>query len=114
MSVLEIGCCGAYCKTCPEFKNTRCQGCKVGYEDRKRDIKNTKCKIKACCIQKGYYTCADCDRYATCEIIQNFYNKTPYKYKKYKEATLFIKNNGYDDFLKIANTWKNQYGKYKR
>ena len=28
----EIGCCGAYCKTCREFEKT-CKGCKLGYLD---------------------------------------------------------------------------------
>lgn len=29
----EIGCCGAYCKTCREFEKT-CKGCKLGYLGR--------------------------------------------------------------------------------
>lgn len=114
MSIAEIGCCGTYCRTCPEFKKGRCLGCKSGYEDGSRDIEKAKCKMKICCIGKGYQTCADCDRYPVCEIIQDFYGKKAYKYRKYKEATLFIKDNGYHAFLEIADTWKAQYGKYPR
>jgi hypothetical protein len=113
MSIIEIGCCGAYCKTCKEFRNSRCQGCKIGYNDGKRDIKKAKCKIKVCSIGKGLNSCADCDNYTTCEIIQGFYRKKSYKYKKYEEATLFIRAKGYSNFLEIADNWKNQYGKYK-
>ena len=113
MSILEIGCCGAYCKTCPEFKNFRCQGCKIGYENGKREIEKAKCKMKVCCIKKGLHTCADCTAYSTCATIQGFYGKKSYKYKKYQEATLFIRNRGYSTFLEVANTWKNQYGKYR-
>jgi len=32
MSIMEIGCCGAYCKTCKAFVDKTCKGCKVGYE----------------------------------------------------------------------------------
>lgn len=113
MSILEIGCCGAYCKTCPEFRNSRCQGCKIDYENGKRDIKKAKCKMKVCCIGKKLNTCADCDRYSVCIIIQIFYAKKNYKYKKYEEATLYIREKGYSNFLEIADSWKNQYGKYK-
>lgn len=112
MSIPEIGCCGAYCKTCTELVNVRCRGCKIGYENGKRDIGKARCKMKVCCIGKGHNTCADCDNYSSCDTIQSFYGKTAYKYGKYKEATLFIRENGYNDFLKIANTWKKQYGKY--
>jgi hypothetical protein len=112
MSILEIGCCGAYCKTCKELKNDRCQGCKIGYAAGKRDIKKAKCKMKVCCISKGFSSCADCEIYDTCEIIHGFYGKKSYKYKKYEEATLFIREKGYTKFFAIADGWKNQYGKY--
>jgi hypothetical protein len=114
MSILEIGCCGAYCKTCAEHRNSRCQGCRIGYEDGKRDIKKARCKMKVCCIEKGLNTCADCDTYSTCDIIQRFYSKKSYKYKKYEQATLFIREKGYSSFLEMADGWKNQYGKYRK
>jgi hypothetical protein len=113
MSVIEIGCCGAYCKTCPESKNSRCRGCKIGYENGERDITKAKCKMKVCCMTKDLNTCADCDIYSSCEVIQDFYRKKNYKYSQYKEATLFIRDKGYNIFLEIAAGWKRQYGKYK-
>jgi hypothetical protein len=112
MSISEIGCCGAYCKTCPEYRKDRCNGCKIGYDDGQRDIGRARCKMKVCCIGKDLNTCADCDNYSTCETIQGFYRKKGYKYKKYEEATLFIRKKGYGNFLEVANGWKNQYGKY--
>ncbi len=112
MSVTETGCCGAYCKTCPEY-NSNCKGCKTGYADGSRDIKKARCRIKVCCINNNFSSCADCEKFETCEIIQQFHNKSSYKYQKYKEAILFIREHGYADFLNIANTWKRQYGKYK-
>jgi hypothetical protein len=113
MKIIEIGCCGAYCKTCPEFRNTKCKGCKIGYAEGKRDIQKARCKIKVCCFKKSIDTCADCDMYSTCETIQGFYGKKGYKYKKYEEATLFIQAKGYNNFLEVANEWKMQYGRYK-
>lgn len=112
MSVEQIGCCGAYCGTCPVIRENACRGCKLGYSTGERDLSKAKCKMKVCCISKGYNSCADCDAFESCEIIQNFLNKNGYKYKKYKEALEFIRENGYEKFLSIADSWKRQYGKY--
>ena len=68
--------------------------------------------MKVCCIEKGLSTCADCSDYEICQILQGFYGKGGYKYKRYQETTRFIRANGYHDFLGIADGWKNQYGKY--
>jgi len=113
MSIVEVGCCGAYCKTCKAFKNDGCLGCKLGYTDGQRDIKKARCEMKVCCIGKSLNSCADCDQHTTCEILQCFYGKKGNKYKKYAEATRFIKENGYNRFLEMAGGWQNQYWKYK-
>ncbi|MEL4305652.1 hypothetical protein [Methanococcoides sp. LMO-2] len=55
MTVIEIGCCGAYCKTYREFKNKKCRGCRQFIE--------------------------------------------------------FIQKEGYEEFIKRADKWKNYYGK---
>ena len=111
---IEIGCCGAYCRTCKSFKDKLCQGCKLGYEEGKRDINKTKCRIKVCCFKdKGLTTCADCEKLFVCSIINEFYSKNGYKYKKYKEAVEYIKEYGYDVFIKRADSWNGAYGKLK-
>lgn len=112
MSIEEIGCCGAYCKTCLAFEQQTCKGCKIGYKDGERDISKAKCKIKVCCITMKYKSCADCDEFHACPTVTVFYSKNGYKYGKYKQAIGYIKENGYDAFLKIANKWKNAHGKY--
>ena len=109
-----LGCCGAYCKTCKVFQDKLCKGCKVGYFDNSRDLSKAKCKIKICCITKGYSSCADCDKLKSCETIQSFFSKNGYKYKKYNEAILFINQYGYKNFFSIANSWKMQYGRYNK
>jgi len=113
MSIEETGCCGAYCRTCPVIKENKCRGCKLGYADRTRDLSKARCKIKVCCIQRQYNSCADCETYDECAIIQGFFNKKGYKYKKYKEALHYIRANGYEEFIAIADGWKVQYGKLK-
>ena len=112
MSIEEIGCCGAYCGTCRVFKEKTCQGCKVGYERGDRNILKAKCKMKVCCISKKQPSCADCDEYGTCSILNDFYRKNGYKYKKYKQALDYIRAYGYDSFLEIADKWNNAYGKF--
>ena len=112
MSIEELGCCGAYCGTCPVLKEKLCHSCKLGYQNGERDLSKAKCKIKICCIRKGLHSCADCSQYSACKLIQDFYQKNGYKYKKYREAIEFIRSNGYAKFIKIADQWKIQYGKY--
>ena len=113
MSIREIGCCGAYCKTClTATSGANCRGCKLGYESRKRDINKAKCKIKICCFkERGLETCADCPDYLSCELIQGLYGHHGYKYGKYKQSIEFIRNSGYTKFLEIADNWNGPYGK---
>ncbi|UWG95476.1 DUF3795 domain-containing protein [Dehalobacter sp. DCM] len=113
MSIEEIGCCGAYCGTCPIIKNKQCKGCKLGYDNGERNIDKARCKIKVCCIKKDLDSCADCSELLECSTINDFYNKKGYKYQKYKEAAYYIREYGYIRFLEIANNWTNVYGKYK-
>ncbi|MBI1938619.1 MAG: DUF3795 domain-containing protein [Ignavibacteriales bacterium] len=93
------------------LKEKICRGCKWGYQSGKRDVSKAKCKIKICCINKRYNSCADCSNFTSCNTIQEFYNKKSYKYKKYKEAVEFIQSNGYAEFVELADKWKMQYGK---
>jgi len=113
MSVREIGCCGAYCKTCIGFLTKgQCKGCKLGYEDSSRDISKSKCNYKNCCYRdRKLETCADCNKYSLCKLIHGLYAKKGYKYKKYKQSVEYIRTNGYEAFLILANNWKGPYGK---
>jgi len=112
MTITDIGCCGAYCKTCPAYAAQTCAGCKIGYENGQRDISKAKCRIKLCCMARKHQSCADCRDYDSCATVQEFYHKNGHKYGKYRQATQFIKGQGYDAFLEIADKWKNAHGKY--
>jgi hypothetical protein len=109
-----IGCCGAFCKTCRPLNDGFCKGCKLGYDDGKRDINDAKCKIKICCFkEKNLETCADCSEYSTCKIMLDFQSKNGFKYKKYQQSIEFIRKNRYAEFLKVTRTWKCAYGRLK-
>ena len=108
---LLLGCCGAYCRTCKDGRRGFCKGCKTGYADGSRDLSKAKCKMKVCCMTKDLISCADCDDFDTCEILNGFYNKNGYKYKKYQDALIRIREKGYKTFFTIANNWTNAYGK---
>jgi hypothetical protein len=114
MSEMNIGCCGAYCETCKEWRAGRCKSCAGGYADGERDLTKAKCAIKRCCIAKGFVSCADCPLYDSCEIVQTFHNHAGYKYGKYKQTIAFIRENGYDAFCEAAHDWTNAYGKYPK
>jgi len=107
-----IGCCGAYCGTCPAFKDGSCKGCKLGYDDGSRDIRAARCAMKRCClIDKKLGTCADCPDYHGCRIIRDFFAKNGYKYRKYQESLEYIRHHGYPAFLEAARMWKRAYGR---
>ena len=97
----EIGCCGAYCKTCREYQGT-CKGYKPGYLDGSQDLNRTRCKMKKCCLTRGHVTCGDCVEYEPCETLQAFLNHPGYKYGKYKQVLEYICAHGYAAFLKTA------------
>ncbi|MFW3145212.1 MAG: DUF3795 domain-containing protein [Thermoplasmatota archaeon] len=63
--------CGLYCGECGKFKKGRCQGC-AGNE------KASWCKIRSCCIDHGYHTCADCREFSDpyeCKQLNNLMAK---------------------------------------
>lgn len=110
--VALIGCCGAYCGTCRPLKDSVCKGCKLGYKEGKRDIRNARCAIKRCCIMvKKLDSCADCPEYEDCRMIRGLFDKNGYKYKKYRQSMEFIREFGYQEFVAAARSWKCAYGR---
>ena len=112
ISPIEIGCCSAYCKTCRAFRDGHCRGCRLGYDDGRRDINKAKCKIKVCCMtEQKQATCADCRRFSSCAVLNAWYAKNGAKYKRYKKSAEFIRRHGYEEFVQIADQWKDASGK---
>jgi len=58
-----ISYCGLYCKACPSFTSGKCEGCRGNSE--KCAVGYKKCQVRPCCIEHGYFTCADCTQYAS-------------------------------------------------
>lgn len=111
-SIKYVGCCGTFCKTCKPFIDGFCKGCRLGYENRKRDINKARCKIKLCCMkEKKLETCADCTEFSSCEKINTRFGKEKYNLKKCMQSLDFIKKNGYPKFIKKAEKWKSYWGK---
>ena len=77
-----IGCCGAYCKTCKVFVEGICKGCKLGYDSGERDFSKAKCAIKRCCIGKRLDTCADCEQYQSCSLMNNLFTNSTFAEEK--------------------------------
>jgi hypothetical protein len=52
-----------------------CQGCQSDSDIR--FIGCTNCPIRRCCKEKNLVTCADCDGYETCKMINGFFTTAP-------------------------------------
>ncbi|NLI53920.1 MAG: hypothetical protein GX417_06275 [Clostridiales bacterium] len=63
-------------------------------------------------MRRGYDSCADCAQYGSCETLAEFYGHEGYKYKKYRQATQYVRAHGYDAFFRIADRWSGAYGGY--
>ena len=50
-----IAACGLYCGACKKYRMGKCPGC---HETEKASW----CKIRKCCMEKGFHTCAECER----------------------------------------------------
>ncbi len=56
-----ISYCGFYCGACPTFKKGKCEGCKG--DSPKCAIGYKACKVRPCCLENEYNTCADCTHF---------------------------------------------------
>ena len=63
-----IAYCGLCCSNCGMYKKGKCLGC---HSDKPM---NRNCKIKACAMEKGYATCADCTEFANFKECKKLYN----------------------------------------
>ncbi len=63
--------CGLYCGACSKYLNNKCPGC---HENSKASW----CKIRKCCMDNDYSTCADCKEFSNpndCKKFNNFISK---------------------------------------
>ncbi|NLW49945.1 MAG: DUF3795 domain-containing protein [Candidatus Brocadiaceae bacterium] len=63
----SVAYCGLYCAACGAHVKGRCPGC---HDNQKAAW----CKIRSCCRENGYATCADCATYADPRECRKFHN----------------------------------------
>jgi hypothetical protein len=105
-----ISYCGFYCGACPKYIKNECTGCNgdeptcaAGYN---------KCKVRPCCIENGFSSCADCEKYNSvkdCKI----YNPFLIRFGQFitrtnrRKGIEMIKEKGAESFLQFMkeNNW---------
>ena len=63
--------CGLYCGACKKYLQEKCQGC---HDNEKA----TWCKIRSCCMDNQYSSCAECKEFPDpndCRMFNNFMSK---------------------------------------
>ncbi len=63
--------CGLYCGACKRYLQEKCPGC---HENEKA----TWCKVRTCCLDNQYASCADCKEFSDpneCKKFNNFMSK---------------------------------------
>jgi hypothetical protein len=63
--------CGLYCGACRAYLKESCKGCH-------ENTKATWCKLRLCCIEKGYASCAECVEFKevnACPKFNNIFSK---------------------------------------
>lgn len=65
-----IAYCGLYCGACRSYLSGKCPGCK-------ENVKATWCKVRICCIENHFLSCADCKstEIENCKKFNNFISK---------------------------------------
>ena len=62
-----IAYCGLYCGACRSYLTEKCNGCQ-------KNDKASWCKIRTCCIDNKYLSCADCKTVVNAEDCKKFNN----------------------------------------
>ncbi len=111
-----ISYCGFYCASCPKFKKGQCEGCKG--DNPKCAVGYKACKVKPCCTENEYRSCADCDKF---ESVKNckIYNPFLIKFGQFltrtnrRKGIEMIKEKGEEEFVNFMTdkdwvTFKNK------
>ncbi|MGD0279537.1 MAG: DUF3795 domain-containing protein [Smithella sp.] len=63
--------CGLYCEACKRYLRGKCPGCR-------ENSKAAWCKVRACCINNKYSSCAECKEFPDpndCKMFNNFISR---------------------------------------
>ncbi len=92
----KVAFCGLYCAECSKFLDERCPGCR-------ENGKATWCKVRACCLENDFGSCADCREFSDpmdCRMYNNFFSKVMgvVLHSDRGACIRMIKQKGYDGF----------------
>ncbi len=68
MAEARVAVCGLFCGNCGKLQRGRCKGCTV-----QAGLKG--CRVRACALERGFTTCAECEEMETCKVLNNFISK---------------------------------------
>ena len=97
-----IAYCGLYCGACPTYISGKCEGCRGN--SAKCAVLYKQCKVRPCCADNVFFTCADCTIYASTKECKK-YNPLLLKIASWIEssdrskAIEMIKTKGRAEFL---------------
>ena len=105
----QIGTCGLFCGACRKLLNEKCPGCNPTDTDtpglRQPLTKGLqRCKIRRCCQEKGFHTCAECNKdVKECKIHNNFAGKLfAFLFNSDRAACIhYIREHGEESFAKM-------------
>ena len=90
--------CGLYCGACKKYLKEKCFGCQ-------KNEKASWCKVRTCCLEHSYSSCADCQivvNLKDCKKLNNFISKLfALIFRSDRFACIaLIKEKGYDEYVK--------------
>ena len=93
-----IAYCGLYCGACKKYLKEKCPACQ-------KNEKASWCKIRICCIENNYLSCADCQKMETiadCKYFNNFLDKLiSFFFRSDRQACInLIAEQGYEEYAK--------------
>src|SRR5512133_3501151 len=99
-----IAYCGLYCGACGSYLKGKCPGCD-------KNEKASWCKIRECCRENNFKSCADCDKtdLADCKKYNNFMSRIiGVVLNSDRSACIrLIRQTGYDEFaMEMARSGK--------
>jgi len=108
-----IAACGLYCGACKAYLKNRCPGCRLHKKADKW------CKVKLCCRDNTFTSCADCQKYNDlhdCKKFNNIFSKIfAFIFGSNRKWCIDrIRQIGYEGYAKEASSSKNYNGKNKK
>ncbi|WP_159521304.1 DUF3795 domain-containing protein [Sunxiuqinia indica] len=90
--------CGLYCGNCKKYISSKCSGCEA-------NEKASWCKVRACCVENGYDSCADCTTTnpRECKKFNNFISSFfELLFRSDRKASIdFIRENSRESFIHL-------------